>query len=267
MCLCVYAHMFPPTQVASEDNVLYTAQQYVDNILQDEQEQAARDALAPLIRCPHVSLCHLVPVLSGSQSHLLLHELRAVVEKLVRYRLADPKFKADAEVVAAACTAAPASWSLKQRAGVRADGGGVKLTWSLPVSWLRAAAERCAFTQQRVTLQSPLQTRPLRGVAWRLQVECRPSPEGTTVGVFVAPAAALGGTVYRWKCSVSAAGTSRAFHSQPVRQTEAWGWRDFFSIGAMDDGWDEEVLAAKGVRDGATLQMRLHVTSAGHGGI
>lgn len=80
-------------QVASEDTVLYTAQRYVDAVKDRQHWEAAKQQLATLIRCTHLSWFWLSAVaLSVDAPTLLLSQQQAQLRQLLMLQLADSTF-------------------------------------------------------------------------------------------------------------------------------------------------------------------------------
>ena len=82
-------------QVASEDTVLYTAQQYVVRCTRFgfEQRAHAQRLLAPLIRCPHLSHYWLAGSADSDQAlGRVLSELRPHLRRLLKLLDAQPSY-------------------------------------------------------------------------------------------------------------------------------------------------------------------------------
>lgn len=155
-------------QVASEDTVLYTAQQYV-NSLPEAQRSHAADQLSLLIRCPHMSVYWLpASVLRDNAPGVLLHKLRPHVQRMLLMRIAEPQFRPTASKLARLLPGAPESWSLGTRQHKLIES--VPVTWQLSVSELRDAVNRSAETKRDYRLEAPAnaKTPPLGGLAWSL---------------------------------------------------------------------------------------------------
>jgi hypothetical protein len=103
-------------QVASEDTVLFTAQSYMDTLTRAEQRRAAKQQLAPLIRCPHLSGFWLSALaLSPDAPKLLLSWQQEQVQQLLMLLHAHPSFKPTAEQLEELLAGAPSSWALPAR--------------------------------------------------------------------------------------------------------------------------------------------------------
>lgn len=160
-----------PAQVHSEETVLYTAQHFVDNPHVDDRRAAARK-LAPLIRCPHLSVFWLsMSVMSEKAHRMLLFSQRAHVQRLLLLRLAEQKQPAGKpEDLQQLLQGAPESWWLKQR--VHKPVQQVELTWELDVERLKTSAILSATEDRAVTLDTGAITPPFRGIAWTIYANC-----------------------------------------------------------------------------------------------
>jgi len=256
-------------QATSEDNVLYTAQKYVDSITDPQQWQAAAQKLAPLIRCPHVSTFWLsASVLSDDAPKLLLNQLSKQVGQLVMVQQAQPgqRLKDPHKLV----PDAPASWALGKRA-VKPPSS-VQVTWELEVSKLRQAAQDSARQQETVVLESPTVSPPLAGIEWGLQMEAfwDTRKKGSVVGIFTAPrnVPARMCIQYAFTVELEVAGLSWSDASPLLGPNSTsgstWGLKDVFDLGPMSSGWDAMAWASKGLPAAGQLDLALTVTSVGH---
>jgi len=177
-------------QVASEDTVLYTAERYVaSQETHPLQHTAARQQLARVVRCPHLSDFWLMAsVLSGDKRRLL----RPVRQQLKQLRLAwaaDPSQRVTGDKLLQLLPEAPHSWALGPR--ISRAVGPVQVVWKLDVSKLKEAAMRCVAQRSVVRLaQHPQCSPPLGGIAFTMQILCNWLPEGAggcRCGVFVGP--------------------------------------------------------------------------------
>jgi hypothetical protein len=48
-----------------------------------------------------------------------------------------------------------------------------------------------------------------------------------------------------------------------MAMTGAWGWRDYFNLGAMSGGFDEAACAAKKLPTSGSIKLRLTVSDVG----
>lgn len=198
-CVCLIAACvlvsLPPVhvhvQASCEDNVLYTAQQYLDNLPPGPQQDRARQRLPLFIRCLHLSMYWLAAsVVSGVLQTPPFDKYGKI---LLNYRNADPKHTLQELEVSRMLERArawgridaPGGWVLPPRPSVRVES--VELTWAVPVREVRAAAERFAGTQRGVTLSCKETTPPLQGVAWGMILQCDPAPGGAVIWVGCAP--------------------------------------------------------------------------------
>lgn len=253
------------TQASSEDNVLYTAHRYVDSIQDAQQQQAASKRLGPLIRCPHLSLCWLSAALNPKTAHSLplLQELNEHIWRLLMCRHADPSAALTTADAQKYLSAAPASWSLPPRPSV--DVNRVEVSWSLPVSELRVAAAKAASTRRRQILVSSDYTPPLLGVMWQCGVELSPAPNGTVLGMFARSGNSPDEMFWKYYVSIRVHGVKRFDAKTGLQPAVPVGSRDFFDIGPMAGGWDEQKLVAKGVPVRGNLDITLRVTGVAHG--
>jgi len=244
--------------------VLSTAQKYVDNITDPQRKQAAAQKLAPLIRCPHVSLFWLsASVLSDDAPKLLLNQLSKQVGKLIMVQHAQPgqPLKDPHKLVAGA----PASWALGKRASKPRSS--VQVTWKLEVSKLRQAAQKSARQQKHVVLKSPTVSPPLGGIEWGLQVTAAwdAGNKGSKIGIYAAPQNLPAGMCLKYAFSIKAAGLSNSGHAPLAEaQMTVWGWEDMFKLGPLPSGWDEAAWASKGLPAAGQLDLTLTVTSVSH---
>jgi len=262
---CSTLHTTITLQATSEDNVLYTAQKYVDNITDPQQKQTAAQKLAPLIRCPHVSPFWLsASVSSDDAPMLLLNQLSKQVSKLMMVQNAQPgrPVKDPHRLVPAG---APASWALGKRASKRPSI--VQLTWKLEVSKLRQAAQDSARQQREVVLDSPTVSPPLGGIEWGIQVVAiwNADKKGSKIGIFADPQNVPAGMCLQYAFSLVAPGLSGSGDTPLLGPSVmSWGARDVFDLGPMSSGWDEAALASKGLPATGQLGLILTVTSVGH---
>lgn len=246
-------------QVHSEETILYTAQQYVDQLPQKDQSAVAQKP-APLIRCPHLSAFWLsVSVMSESAAKLVLFTQRTHVQKLLMMRLANRQ--QPVKKLQQLLKGAPESWWLKQRAHKPVDK--VMLTWKLDVQELKAAAIRSAqpsaLAENRpVNLFSQDVTPPFRGMSWKLWVQCE---QGKTIGLYMKPNTSLP-DLYS-SCSFTLALPQikdRASYRVPMLCSDvSCGTDDLFPQN-MAGGWDDAAWKAAGLPLSRKLTLKLVVT-------
>jgi len=244
-------------QATSEDNVLYTAQKYVDNITDPQQKHAAAQKLAPLIRCPHLSPFWL----SDDAPKLLLNQLSKQVGKLImahQGQLAQPVTDPPKLVL----RDAPASWALDKRASKAPSS--VQVTWKLEVSKLCQAAQDSARQQERAVLDCPTVSPPLGGIEWHswMMIDWDAGKKGTRIGFFTAPRNLPAGMCIHFAFNLQATGLSKFTKSPPFGpDCPDWGWLDVFGLGSLPSGWDEAAWASKGLPATGQLDLTLTITS------
>jgi hypothetical protein len=236
------------------------------NQLPELQQEPARQRLSLLIRCPHLSSYWLsASVLSASAPELLLHALNAPLQRLLLLRNTDPGFEPTAAQIEELIPGAPASWGLEKRKSKSVTS--VHMTWHLSVSQLRDAAQRSAKQQSTFNACfSPNLTPLLGGLSWLLHVQCEyeatPAGPATKIGVFTRPSNACSDMYYRFTFSLSTGAEHTRFKAATWMATRnaSFGCTDFFSMGAMKDGWDEVKWADQGWP--ATGEIPITVTIA-----
>jgi hypothetical protein len=259
---------FACTQVASEDTVLYTAQAYVNRLeAAGFDPQQARDKLAPLVRCPHLSQHWLsASVLSDDADKLLLGGLQPQLKRLL---LLKPARSTDAGLSAASiarCIAqVPASWLLPVREITPFSS--VTAEWELDVTSIRQTARGVAARKHTLTLKSGTLTTPLGGIGWGMELQCAwdSSKKGTTVGLYTLATSLPAGSFCRCTFSLSCAAATISYQGTEYigGVGDAMGWRDFFGLGPMSGGFDEAAWAAKGLPTTGSLKLRLTVKDVG----
>jgi hypothetical protein len=197
--------------VAYEDMVLYTAQAYTDCKSAGPLRSAALDRLSQVVRCPQLSLYWLHAVACSPDTRgLLPARYAASMRRLLQVRLFDPQADGSTIDMAFLCDEwqpAPApAWSLQRRATAAVPGGGVRLTWALPLSKLQDACGRCKETQAAVVLTSPNVTAPLGGLAWELVLKAAWEAGGVLVGVFVEPTFRPAGCLHIFEACITCGG-------------------------------------------------------------
>jgi hypothetical protein len=254
-------------QVASEDTVLYTLQQFLGKYSRQQQRQHARQVLAPLVRCQHLSQFWLIEAVASTQPSALsaLAQLRPQVVKLLMLRSAQPGVEVQASHLEHLLGGAPSSWALGQRSSRPVLS--VSVTWSPGISTVRELAERCVAEQKTQKLAAVVATAPLGGLTFSLSLsfEFTGAETGCKVGVYVAcnnpPADILRPP---FKMQVVSAGLTRATTTPVEKPVPGFGWPDFFALGAMAGGWDAVAAAAKGLPASGDLAITLTVSELAH---
>jgi hypothetical protein len=172
-------------QVASEDTVLFTAQQFSDRLDCEDARTSARLALAQLIRCQHLSTYWLSAVhVAREPDRLLFCSLKQELGLLLGMRLADRQYIPTPTDIRSQLQGAPASWGLPER-DLRSLNR-VTLSAFFSISRIQARVQLCA---DRKTEQCSirLKTPPLGGVSFVLMQFCNWSTDanGVTVGLSV----------------------------------------------------------------------------------
>ena len=258
--------------MASEDTVLFTAQAYVDKLARAGfviSQQQAVEKLAPLVRCPHLSLSWLsASVLSDDADKMLLRGLQPQLKQLL---LLKASRKSDTSLSAVKIKESvlnvPASWLLPVRDTTPVTSGSMQ--WELEVAAIREVAQK-SFKQQSSTVLKSTPTCLLGGINWGIELYAYPKAEGTMIGVYARakslPAGALCECSYSIECvgvalGVNSAKASKLFHN--LERKTAWGWRDYFSLGPMSGGFDEAAWAAKGLPTSGSIVLKLTVADVG----
>jgi len=155
--------------VASEDTVLYTAQTYVNAVKDRLQWETAKQQLAPLIRCQHLSWFWLSAAALSADAPTLLLPQQAQLRQLLMLQHADSTFEPTATELEELLPGAPSNWCLPER--VCREVSSVQLVWSLDVEEIRAAAHNSGSQQKLVNIPSECVTPPLGGVVFRVLLQ------------------------------------------------------------------------------------------------
>ena len=154
---------------------MYTAQMYVDST---SDSRLAQQQLAPLIRCPQLSLYWLsAAVLSeprvGKRNLLQLYskQLKQLLSIRLMMQQANPSGMDAAKGLITGVPGTPASWRLQPRAHKQVRS--VQLQWAVKVEDIRAASQRSTGQMSAVQLVSNCMSPPLGGVSFKLVVVCR----------------------------------------------------------------------------------------------
>lgn len=257
-------------QVDSEDTVMFTAHYYCSMKQSRAARQAAKRALAPLIRCQHLSS----PWLAASCRALntnsaLLYSYHHQLQYLLGLRLAFPQQLPSEEDIADLVLTydAPTSWTLPKRAFKRVDVVKVQVTFK--VSELKDAVKMCVEQQKPVTLARPhCKTPPLGGTCWDLELECEwdASAKAVNINLTVGSCNLYRGISFRFVYSImcETPGVNRPLCSNPWRLTTmqsqySGSVPNFCGVGAMARGWDGVSWAAKGLPASGLLYVTLFV--------
>lgn len=281
-------------RVGSEDIVLYTARQYVAGLGEDtEAKETAFTALAPLVRCPHLSGFAMKWLTLAAESHQLLlgryvHQLR----QLLSVRCAGEAAAAAAQASLSADSAAageatadggvansssscsmpeiefaPESWRLRQRQIKPLDGGS-KMHWRLPVSLLQQACVQAVALHQMHYIESP-ESASYGGLGWQMRLLCEPQDSGNSVliGAYAEMDCQLTGLFYKLEvsliCHSTSGGSIRHELLTPwLNVAVGYGDDDVFGVGPMAGGWDDAAWVAKGLPTAGELEFELIVHNA-----
>jgi hypothetical protein len=172
-------------RVASEDAVLFTAQQCINSQKLDVSHNVLRVALAPLVRAPHLLLFPLsCMAVAPNSSVLLMGDYDTQLRSLLCLNdAAEPLQHADA---LESIRGFPPSWRLGPRQ-IRPLADGVRLEWRL--EQLRQACRDSFARQQGVYRHSPGWSPALCGRAWGMLVHCICEDTGTQLRLLVGPKA------------------------------------------------------------------------------
>jgi len=250
-------------QVASEDTVLYTAHKYVEAAPSASQKLAAKQQLAPLIRCPHLSDFWLSALaVSADAPKLLLSEQQAVVKQLLMMQLGSSGKGVTAADFTRQLPGAPSSWVLPKR--VSRQVSSVQLTWMLEVEAVRDAARSSASQQKTISMHPHCVTPPLEGLVFSLHLHVKPQEQGAQLGLFVRTRNTPPDTFYSCSFTISTCQRSKHRDASLAHGHAGKGWSDFFKLGTMAGGWDEAAWAAKGLPTSGQLPITLTVHGVGH---
>lgn len=232
----------------SEDTVLFTMQRYLSSISCPAKRCFAKQRLAPLVRCQHLSQFWLAASLKSQQAgSMVLSDLRPQLRQFKQPHAPKPgcthvpvKALEEAELL----SSAPASWALARRA--RKPVSSVDIMWELSISTLGKAAQRSVLAKQAVLEHSPTTTTPTHGLTVSLCAQCAAVDGGCEIGLFAVAQDVPADAYYTFRFAIAAAGVCQktAF---PTTARGSWGFADFFSVGVMAGGWDEAAWTAKGL--------------------
>ena len=268
---CLHIRM-AALQVASEDTILYTAQQYIDQ-LGGEQQDLARQRLAPLIRCPHLSRYWLAASVNSAKADtMLLAELRPHLRRLLMLVEAKPGYTVDSTDLRVGgapgvlLPGAPASWALGRRASKPV--ASVQVEWQLDVSALRDAARRSAAEQQTTSLLCPNSSPPFGGISFTMKMYCAYEDGGVNFRLYGRPITLPDDIYYLCNYAVEVKGFASfpagALKPKPIPGHGMRGVGDVFSLGCLAGGWDEAAWARKGLPSSGHLTIKLTVSDLPH---
>jgi hypothetical protein len=247
--------------VASEDTVLYTAQEYVSQIRETTSASAATTALVALqllVRAPQLSVsataaCALPERSTSRLLHPYQRQLKALLS-LKHLAAADQLVQLSKQIFDA-----PASWQLGPRQ-LRPLSDGVRLQWQLPVEQLKQACKDSFAQQRSIEFFSPECSPPLGGLAWQLRLTCAQHAGGTVVGLWVGPRNPPAGVFYSCRCSLQWDGVPQTLQGTPCPSVKFKGYRNYLQLEPMAaGGWDEAAWAAKGLPTSGEMLLQLHV--------
>ena len=230
----------------------------------DEQQQAARQQLAPLVRCPYLSPFWLTAAARCTESELLLAPMRDQLLQLLQLLQVVPDFGNDAAVrfwffqkFEWWAPNPPDSWLLGKRQPKAQLPCAV--TWLLPVSELKQLCETAAASKSSARCVSPGVTPPLRGCAYSINLVAQFERGGVKVGV---SALLHNSGKLLAKCSATFMGGAviKSFKNQLIAGNNSLGFGDFFEIGPMAGGWDEAAWSAKGLPTQGNILFQVSVS-------
>ena len=267
--------------------MLYTAQAYVGLVRyadptsdKAKSSQQAMEALAPLVRCPHLSQFWLsASVLSGDAGRRLLRSFQPQLKRLLLLKLtyssrARPSAKDIRDSVSDILDAAlPVSWLLPVR-NIQPVSS-VVVHWKLDVAAISKAATDTAAQGCTTVLRSPPSSL-LGGLRFVIELQCthetsRDGARGSGIRVYALtmrpglPCGAVLSCTYILECVSDPTKRMRWVGpaSLHTRDMGVWGRRDFFEVGVMPGGFDEAVWAAKGLPTSGSIVLQLTVKDLG----
>jgi hypothetical protein len=238
-------------QVASEDTVLPAAREYAGVLRQNQA--AVYQALGPHIRCQHLSMFWLSACVHAKHDGLsaLLGPFNKQLQTLLMMRHADSECVPTEDELQEDIEGAPTSWILDKRAFREVHS--VQVVWPLSIDVLRRTAHRSSFCKELAELKCPGVSAPLGGLTWSmlLQADWDPVRQATQLGLFCTPRNAPHNCWYRFRGRVDVEGdlglSQSISCSRLTAGSEGRGWVDFFGVGWMSGGWDEEAWVARGL--------------------
>lgn len=257
-------------QAASEDTVLFTAEQYVDHIwssCEPTQRDFVEQQLARQIRCPHLSRYWLAGSVAAEEAYLrLLADLRPQLRRLLLVREAQADYSVQSADLREGqlLAGAPASWALGRR--VVKPVGSVQLVWQLDVSKVREAARHSFASQTHKSLFCPEASPPLGGMAFGIKVVCESAEGGVKFGLYCGPEKLPKDMCYKATFKLAVEGYDSLTHvmSKPEGRSTWRGYSNFFGLGPMAEGWDEVAWAGQGLPTGGKLTIKVTVSELSH---
>uniref|UniRef100_A0A383VVS3 BACK domain-containing protein n=1 Tax=Tetradesmus obliquus TaxID=3088 RepID=A0A383VVS3_TETOB len=254
--------------VASEDTVLFAAQQYVAARHDVQQLQAITAALAPLVRAPQLSMFAVSSiVLLGDLSKHLLAAYSSPLRALASLqRVVEAGTEGYYEYLGL-IPSAPASWRLGSRQ-IRPAAGGVRLEWRLPVEQLRQAC-RDSFAQKKpkLVICDVGSNLPVYGLQWTMASSCILTACGAVVVNLMAaalgvPPGMFAKNSYTMTCGeLMVCDKSRELMG-PDHHTVCGNLSNTAGLQPLTgDAWDEAAWAAAGLPTSGELLLRLQVHS------
>ena len=230
------------------------------------------EALAPVIRCQHLSLYWLSACVLSKDEEMsgLLRPFKKQVQQLLLMRLADNHYVPTQDELQQHLEGAPVAWLLGRRASKGV--GYLELVWPLRIDKLRRAAQQSAAEKDLVELECPLVSAPLGGMTWSMVVQANwdADKKATLVGLYCVPRNAPNNLFYRCLFNIDVEGAPELSGSidcsriLPGRQ--GCGRPDMFELGHMSGGWDDAAWAATGLPAEGELLLSLTVTALNYTG-
>lgn len=242
-------------QVASEDTVLYTAQAYMDAQPSVQQQQAAQQALAGLVRCPHLSSCWILAGSRADSETQLLWPFKDTLAELSAFNLVQQPFHAE---MFSLTGSTPDSW-LQGRRRIVKRVPSTRVLWRLPVSQVKEACIEASAKQEGVIINSPVRTRPLCGLSFSLTLNCAPTEDssGTHVKVGLHSVNCPHIMFYKYRAGILIGGSRTQLLQGVSRSTlpAELGLEDSLGLGPMAGGWDEAGWAEAGLPATGELEI------------
>lgn len=239
--------------MAGEETVLYTAQAYMDAQPNWQQQQAAQQALAGLVRCPHLSPCWILAMSRADSEQQLLWPLRDKLAELSAYTMVQQTFNAKTFVVSGSL---PDSWLQGPRTLKTVPSS--RVTWRLPVSRVKEACIEARAKQKEVIINSHIASPPQRGLSFSLILHCAPTENssGTQVKLGVGSVNCRNIMFYRFQTHIKLAGKAQTFPGISRGTLPAkLGFEAFLGLGPMAGGWDEAAWAKAGLPTTGELEI------------
>lgn len=269
-CLWLLLHPAPNTQVESEDTVLFTATAYVKHLSDPQQQQAARQALAPLIRCQHLSqYWQTVSALSGDEDRVLLRDYAPQLQRLLLMRVANAPLGVTRDTIQASVVnkllpAAPASWTLPRRNIVPIVADAATVSWRLPIKDVKSLVRETAEQREGRVLRAPNKTAPLKGMTFIPVLQSIWQNGQTKLLVGAGSVNVPKGAFYNFgfTCTVEGLGILPEEEKKTglVNSEQAAGSR----IAVLCDGWDAAAWAQTGLPASGDIVFKLTVTKVCH---